>query len=215
LKKKRKLVDASKLKKRPNDLIVFQTRLLHKVDAMLRRKMRKHGDMSAFVRESLEDVDLHSIELVRFHGKKVLSTSKATQVVMPVSLRKKLQDVAPERGCSMNELLNSAIISWLTKDRPLRAGARSRGHMPAYDGMNASEREQLWQSLISLTGLEPGPRSPSPEGGSYEWDSRLKSLVETVPSTGRRYVVNSRAGELVRIREIGESPFVERPQHAV
>jgi hypothetical protein len=181
---------------------------------MLRRKMRKHGDMSAFVRESLEDVDLQSIDLVRFHGKKVLSTSKATQVVMPVALRKKLQDVAPERGCSMNELLNSAIIAWLTKDRPLRTGAR-RSHMPAYDGMDLRERQQLWQSLISLTGLEPGPHSPSKEGGSYEWDKHLKSIVETVPSTGKKYVINSRGGELVRVREIGESPFVERPQRAL
>jgi hypothetical protein len=214
LKRKRKLVDASKLKRRPNDLIVFQTRLLHKVDSMLRRKMRKHGDMSAFVRQSLEDVDLHTVELSRFHGKKVVSTTKATQVVMPVSLRKRLQEVAPGRGCSMNELLNSAIIAWLTKDRPLRAGAR-RGHMPAYDGMSAREREQMWQSLISLTGLEPGPRSPSQEGGSYEWDKQLKSIVEIVPGTGRRYVINSRGGELVRVREIGESPFVERTQRAL
>jgi hypothetical protein len=212
--RKRKLVDALKLKKRPNDLIVFQTRLLHKVDSMLRRKMRKHGDMSAFVRESLENVDLRSVELFRFHGKKVLSTSKATQVVMPVGLRKKLQDVAPERGCSMNELLNSAIIAWLTKDRPLRAGAR-RGHMPTYDGMNPSERDQLWKSMLSLTGLEPGPHSPSREGGIYEWDKHLKSVVETVPSTGKKYVVNSRGGELIRVREIGESPFVERSQSAL
>jgi hypothetical protein len=211
--RKRKLVDASKLKKRPNDLIVFQTRLLHKVDAMLRRKMRKHGDMSAFVRQSLEEVDLRSVELLRFHGKKVLSTSKATQVVMPVGLRKKLQEVAPERGCSMNELLNSAIIAWLTKDRPLRSGAR-RGQMPTYDEMNPSERDQMWRSLLSLTGLEPGPHSPSPEGGTYEWDKHLKSVVEVVPTTGRRYVVNSRGGQLVRVREIGESPFVEKPQHA-
>jgi hypothetical protein len=209
LKRKRKLVDASKLKRRPNDLIVFQTRLLLKVDGMLRRKMRKHGDMSAFVRQSLEDVDLHTVELSRFHGKKVVSTTKATQVVMPVALRKKLQEVAPARGCSMNELLNSAIVAWLTKDRPLRAGGR-RGHMPAYDGMNAREREQMWQSLLSLTGLEPGPHSPSQEGGSYEWDKQLKSLVEIVPSTGKKYVVNSRGGELVRVRELGESPFVER-----
>ena len=86
--------------------------------------------------------------------------------------------------------------------------------MPAYDGMNAREREQLWQSLISLTGLEPGPHSPSPEGGSYEWDAHLKSVVEIDPSTGKKYVINSRGGELVRIREIGESPFVERPHTA-
>lgn len=87
--------------------------------------------------------------------------------------------------------------------------------MPAYDGMSARERKQMWQSLLSLTGLEPGPHSPSQEGGSYEWDKQLKSLVEVVPSTGRRYVINSRGGELVRVREIGESPFVERQQRAL
>lgn len=181
---------------------------------MLRRKMRKHGDMSAFVRQSLEGVDLHAIELIRFHGKKVVSTTKATQVVMPVSLRKRLQEVAPERGCSMNELLNSAVIAWLTKDRPARAGGR-RARMPAYDGMNAREREQLWQSLLSLTGLEPGPHSPSEEGGSYEWDQHLKAIIETVPGTGRKYVVNSQGGVLVRLREIGESAFVEGSQRAL
>lgn len=87
--------------------------------------------------------------------------------------------------------------------------------MPAYDGMSEREREQWWHSLLSLTGLEPGPHSPSKEGGSYEWDKQLKSLVETVPDTGRRYVVNSRGGELVRVREIGESPFIERTQRSL
>lgn len=165
--------------------------------------------MSAFVRQSLEEVDLLTVEVIRFHGKKVASTTKATQVVMPVSLRKRLQEVAPERGCSMNELLNSAIIAWLMKERVVRAGAR-RGQMPAYDEMSAQEREQWWQSILSLTGLEPGPHSPSKEGGLYEWDKHLKAVVETVPGTGKRYVVNTRGGQVVRVREIGESPFIER-----
>jgi hypothetical protein len=65
VKRKRRLVDAAKHRRRRSDLIVFQTRLLHKVDSMLRRKIRKHGDMSAFVRQSLEEADLRSIELVR------------------------------------------------------------------------------------------------------------------------------------------------------
>jgi hypothetical protein len=39
-------------------------------------------------------------------------------------------------------------------------------------------------------------------------------VVEIDPSTGKKYVINSRGGELVRIREIGESPFVERPHTA-
>jgi hypothetical protein len=209
LRKKRKLVDASKLRRRPNDLVVFQTRLVHKVDEMLRRRIRRHGDMSLFVQRTLEEVDLRSIDIDRFHGKKVLSTTKATQVVMPISLRKKLQEIAPERGCSMNELLNSAVLAWLRKGRPPRAGGSKR--KAVYDMMSAEERNELWQSLLSLTGVETGPRSPSREGGYYEWDSRAKSVLEVAPS-GKRYAVASRGGELVRIREIRHSRFVENPR---
>lgn len=206
MRKKRKLVDASKLRRRPNDLVVFQTRLLHKVDDLLRRRIRRHGDMSLFVQRSLEEIDLRSVDIDRFHGKKVLSTTKATQVVMPISLRKKLQEIAPERGCSMNELLNSAILAWLRMGRPVRAGVSKR--LAVYDFMSLEERNQLWQSLVSLTGVENGPRSPSRDGGYYEWDSRAKTVLEVVPN-GKRYVVASRGGELVRIREIGHSHFIE------
>lgn len=206
LRKKRKLVDASKLRRRPNDLVVFQTRLLYKVDGMLRSRIRRHGDMSLFVQKSLEEMDLDSVEVLRFHGKKVTSTTKATQVVMPVSLRKKLQGAAPARGCSMNELLNSAVLAWLRKGRPSRVSMSKR--QAVYDLMSVEERKQLWQSLVSLTGVETGPRSPSREGGYYEWDSRAKSVLEVAPS-GKRYAVASRGGELVRIREIGHSHFIE------
>lgn len=209
MRKKRKLVDASKLRRRPNDLVVFQTRLLHKVDEMLRRRIRRHGDMSLFVQKSLEEMDLDSVEVLRFHGKKVTSTTKATQVVMPVLLRKKLQGVAPVRGCSMNELLNSAVLAWLTKGRSARGVAGTR--RTTYDGMTGTERKQLWQSLVSLTGLEPGPHSPSRDGGYFEWDKRAKAVVEVVPS-GRRFVVDARGGDLVRVREIGRSHFVDSPR---
>lgn len=199
VRKKRKLVDASKLRRRPNDLVVFQTRLLHKVDDRLRRRIRRHGDMSLFVQRSVEEIDLRTVEIIRFHGKKVLSTSKATQVVMPVSLRRKLQEMAPERGCSMNELLNSAVLAWLRKGREKQPGKTRR--QAVYDLMSLEERNRLWQSLASLRGVEPGPRSPSREGGYFEWDRRMKAVVELVPS-GRRYVVNSRGGELIRMREM-------------
>lgn len=203
------LVEASKLKRRANNLVVFQTRLLHKVDDILRRRIRRHGDMSLFVQRSLEEMDLDSVEVVRFHGKKVASTTKATQVVMPVSLRKKLQGAAPARGCSMNELLNSAVLAWLTKGRSARGAAGRR--RTTYDAMDGMERKRLWQSLVSLTGLEPGPHSPSRDGGYFEWDTRTKSVVEVVPS-GKRFVVDAREGDLVRVREIGRSHFVESPR---
>lgn len=206
LRKKRKLVDASKLRRRPNDLVVFQTRLLHKVDEMLRRRTRRHGDMSLFVQKSLEEMDLDSVEVLRFHGKKVTSTTKATQVVMPISLRKKLQNAAPARGCSMNELLNSVVLAWLTKGRSARGAFGTR--RKTYDAMNDIERKQLWESLVSLTGLEPGPHSPSRDGGYFEWDKRAKAVVEVVPS-GKRFIVDARGGDPVRVREMGRPHFVE------
>ncbi len=153
-------------------------------------------------------MDLDSVEVLRFHGKKVTSTTKATQVVMPISLRKKLQGAAPARGCSMNELLNSAVLAWLTKGRSRGALGTRR---TTYDAMNGIERKRLWESLVSLTGLEPGPHSPSREGGHFEWDKRTKAVLEVVPS-GKRFVVDARGGDLVRVREIGRSHFVERPR---
>jgi hypothetical protein len=128
---------------------------------------------------------------------------------MPVSLRKKLQEVAPERGCSMNELLNSAVLAWLTKDRPTRGTARK--HPATYDAMNGKERTQMWQSLVSLTGLEPGPHSPSREGSYFEWDRRTRSVLEVVPG-GKRYVVDTHGGDLVRVREMAPSLFPESPR---
>ena len=104
----------------------------------------------------------------------------------------------------MNELLNSAVLAWLTKGRVRGAGTRRT----TYDTMTGIERKQMWQSLISLTGSEPGPHSPSREGGYFEWDKRTNAVLEVVPS-GKRFVVDARGGDLVRVREIGRSHFVE------
>jgi hypothetical protein len=106
----------------------------------------------------------------------------------------------------MNELLNSAVLAWLTKGRSARGVLGTR--RMTYDAMNGVERKQLWESLVSLTGLEPGPHSPSRAGGHFEWDKRTKAVLEVVPS-GKRFVVDARGGDLVRVREIGHSHFVE------
>jgi hypothetical protein len=58
----------------------------------------------------------------------------------------RVQEIAPERGRSMNELLNSTVLAWLRKGRPVRPGASKR--QPAYDLMSSEERSRLWQSQV-------------------------------------------------------------------
>jgi hypothetical protein len=93
----------------------------------------------------------------------------------------------------MNELLNSAVLAWLSKGRSARGALGTR--RTTYGAMSETERRQLWQSLVSLTGLEPGPHSPSREGGYFEWDKRTKAVLEIVPS-GKRFVVDVSLGAL-------------------
>lgn len=130
---------------------------------MLRRQIRRHGDMSLFVQRSLDEVDLCSVEIGRFHRKKVLSTTKATQAVMPVSLRRKLQEIAPERGCSMNQLrefcghnpISSGVqVGTGGKRGPstgVRVSAKRRKCPFSFD----SRAGQAWLGRVAVSGSTP------------------------------------------------------------
>ncbi len=180
------------------------------MDDYLRKKQRGRGDMSNLIREAVEAVDLSSVELISIHGKKHTVTAKATQVVIPTEMRRELERWSEKRNCTMNELLNSALVVALLKARSGRGGGRSRGHMAALGKMTAKEREEFFRSLLALTGLEPGPDPRSRDGSYYEYDPRLEATVE-VTKEGTRFVVEAVAGgELVRVREVGEAPFLEK-----
>ena len=76
--------------------------------------------------------------------------------------------------------------------------------------MTASDREEFFRTLTALTGFEPGPDPRTREGSYYEYDSDLKATVE-VSRQGRRFLVKAiPGGELVRVREVGEAPYLEK-----
>jgi hypothetical protein len=194
--------------KRRSSRAVIGARLLHAVDDYLRSNQRGRGDMSNLIREAVEAVDLSSVELIRIHGKRETPTAKATQVVIPMGMRRELERWSGKRECTMNELLNSALVASLLKGKTGQHGGR-RPQMAVLGKMAAKERAEVFQRLADLTGLEPGPDLRSREGSFYEYDPKLKATVEV--TKGRRFVVEAATGgELVRVREVGESPFLEK-----
>jgi len=81
--------------------------------------------MSNLIREAVEAIDLSSVELISIHGKKETVTAKATQVVITSEMRRDLERWSETRNCTMNELLNSALVAHLL----VRAlGYKDRGY---------------------------------------------------------------------------------------
>ena len=72
--------------------------------------------------------------------------------------------------------------------------------MATYDKMSAAERQQLMETLGSLTGLQGGPDEVFPDGTRYEYDPALKKTVEVTPS-GKRYPIALVGGKLLRESE--------------
>ncbi|PYV79267.1 MAG: hypothetical protein DMG96_04545 [Acidobacteria bacterium] len=193
--------------------VVVGARLLHVVDNYLRRKQRGRGDMSALIYQALREVDLGSVQLITIQGQRRQVTARPTKIVLPMDVRDQLERWSEARACSMNELLNSALVVSLLKSRPEKSGERSRrGQTPTFDTMTAKEREGLFARLLALTGQEPGPDPGSRDGNYYEWNPKLEATVE-VAGDGRRYLMERVGpGEMVRARELKGSAFVERPK---
>ncbi len=191
--------------------VVVGARLLHVVDNYLRRKQRGRGDMSALIYQALREVDLGSVQLITIQGQRHQVTARPTKIVLPTDVRDQLERWSEARACSMNELLNSALVVSLLK-RSEKTGERSRrGQTPTFDTMTAQEREGFFAGLLALTGQEPGPDPRSREGNYYEWNRKLDATVE-VAGDGRRYLMERVGpGEMVRARELKGSAFVERP----
>src|SRR5258708_11883522 len=168
--------------------VVVGARLLHVVDNYLRRKQRGRGDMSALIYQALREVDLGSVELITIQGQRRQVTARPTKIVLPTDVRDELERLSETRACSMNELLNSALVASLLKSRSEKSGERSRrGPTAMLNTMTAKERDEFFARLLALTGLEPGPDPRSTEGGYYERDAKLAATVE-IAGHGRRYL---------------------------
>ena len=198
--------------KKKSTRVVVGARLLHVVDNYLRRKQRGRGDMSSLIYEALREVDLGSVQLITIQGQRKQVTARPTKIVLPTDVRDQLDRWSETRSCSMNELLNSALVASLVKSKTEKSGERQRrGHAAMLNTMTAKERQEFFARMLSLTGLEPGPEPRSTEGNYYEWDPRLEATVE-VTADGKRYLMERVGpGEMVRSRELKGSSFIERP----
>jgi hypothetical protein len=187
-------------------------RLLYTVDAYLRKKQRGKGDMSKLIYEALTRIDLSSVPLITIHGRRQPTVAKVTQIVMPNEIRRLIEHWSENRRCSMNELLNSALVANLPKRRSERDNDTVRSTYAELDQMTAAEREAFFEKVLSLAGNDATPTLRSQEGSYYEYDSKADRTVE-ITHDGRRFLVKSvGGGELIRLREVGESPFLELSQ---
>lgn len=179
---------------------VFNVRLLVRLDKLLREKRRYQGDLSASINDALLAVNLNTVKLVTLQGKKK-QTARETQVVLLRRLIRKLHQVAEARDCSINQLVNSGLAAYYSKEQTEKRGASFRPtRAPAsasYDKMSPAERQQLVEELAALAGLQEGPKGAFPDGTRYEYDSKLKRTVEVAPS-GKRFPVALIAGKFQR-----------------
>ena len=57
--------------------------------------------------------------------------------------------------------------------------------MASYDEMSPPNRRNLFEGLVSLSGLQEGPKNALPDGTRYEYDAVLMKTVEITPSEER------------------------------
>jgi hypothetical protein len=187
-------------------------RLLHTVDAYLRKKQRGKGDLSKLIMEAVSRTDLRLVPLITIHGRRQPTVAKVTQIVMPNEIRQLIEHWSANRRCSMNELLNSALVANLPKGRSERDTDAVRSTYAELGQMTAAQREAFFEKVLSLTGNDETPTLRSQEGSYYEYDSKTGGTVE-ITQDGRRFLVKAvGGGELIRLREVGESPFLELSQ---
>ena len=185
------------IRRNPN-FDVFNVRLLVRLDKLLREKRRYQGDLSASINDALLAVNLNSVELVTLQGKKK-QTAKETQVVLLRRLIRRLHHVAEARGCSINQLVNSGLAAYYSKQGSSKPGLPSRPtqQSASYDQMSTAERQRLVAALANLAGLQEGPKDAFPDGTHYEYDPKLKRTFE-VASSGKRFPVALVAGRFQR-----------------
>jgi len=179
---------------------VFNVRLLIGLDKLLREKRRYQGDLSASINDALLAVNLDTVKLLTLQGKKK-QTARETQVVLLRRLIRRIKRIAHARGCSINQLVNSGLAAYYSKESAGRLGVLFRPTRQTasatYDKMSADERQQLAEELVGLAGLQEGPKDAFPDGTRYEYDSRFKTTFEITPSGGR-FPVGLVAGEFQR-----------------
>ena len=112
------------IRRNPN-FDVFNVRLLVGLDKLLREKRRYQGDLSASINDALLAVNLNTVKLVTLQGKKK-QTARETQVVLLRPLIRRIKRIADARGCSINQLVNSGLAAYYSKEPAGRFGVPTR-----------------------------------------------------------------------------------------
>jgi len=166
-------------------------RLLLALDKLLRDKPRYLGELSTSINDALLSVDLNTVALVALQSRQK-QTGRETQVVILRSLRKRIHQVAQKRKCSMNQLVNSALLAYYSKTgkiKPTRSAKRRGVTAHSYDTMSEQERRELHRMLLELSPTQSvSNTAEEPDGTHYEYDRNLKATVKVTPD-GERYPV--------------------------
>ncbi len=167
---------------------IYNVRLLSALDKLLRDKPRYLGELSTSINDALLAVDLNTVGLVTLQSRQK-QTGRETQVVILRRLRKRIHQVAKKRKCSMNQLVNSALLAYYSKtgDGNLKKPTKGRASsMHSYDTMSELERRELHQMLSGLSAMQSVPiDAEQPDGTYYEYDRNLKATVKVTPDGGR------------------------------
>jgi hypothetical protein len=146
------------------------------------------GELSTSINDALLAVDLNTVELVNLQSRRK-QTGKETQVVILNRLRKRIHQVAKKRKCSMNQLVNSALLAFYSRggETKLKKSTKGRGSsLRSYDTVSDSERRELHQMLAELSTMQPVPfEAEEPNGSYYEYDRNLKATVKVTPDGER------------------------------
>jgi hypothetical protein len=167
---------------------VYNVRLLSTLDKLLRDKPRYMGELSTSINDALLAVNLSTVELVKLQSRQK-QTGRETQVVILRRLRKRIHQVAKKRNCSMNQLVNSALLAYYSKagESKLKRPTKGRGpSMHSYDTISELERRELHQMLAELSATQSVPlEAEEPNGTYYEYDRNLKATVKVTPDGER------------------------------
>jgi hypothetical protein len=171
-------------KRRSAHFGVYNVRLLSFLDKLLRDKPRYLGELSTSINDALLAVDLNIVELVTLQSRQK-QTGRETQVVILNRLRKRIHQIAKKRNCSMNQLVNSAVLAYYSKNGEGKLKKATKGRR-SYDTMSESERRELHQMLAGLSAMQSVPfEADEPNGTYYEYDRNLKATVKVTPDGER------------------------------
>jgi hypothetical protein len=178
-------------KRRSVHFVVYNVRLLSALDQLLRDKPRYLGELSTSINDALLAVDLNTVELVTLQSRQK-QTGRETQVVILRRLRKRIYEVARKRKCSMNQLVNSALLAFYSKTGKIKAKRAAKRHgvsRHSYDAMSELERRELHRMLSELSPTQSvSVTAEEPDRTHYEYDRNLKATVKVMPD-GERYPV--------------------------